>query len=46
VDALRKLVTDPGLRNRMGTAGRARAEAELRWDAVVDRLVSGFAAVT
>ena len=43
VDALRTLVTDPGLRHRMGTAGRARAEAELTWDAVVDRLLSGFA---
>lgn len=43
VDALRTLVTDPGLRHRMGTAGRARAEAELTWDAVVDRLLSAFA---
>ncbi len=43
VDALRTLVTDPGLRHRMGTAGRARAEAELTWDTVVGRLLSGFA---
>ena len=43
VDSLRTLVTDPGLRHRMGTAGRARAEAEHTWDAVVDRLLSGFA---
>ncbi len=43
VEALRRLVTAPDLRNRMGIVGRARVEAEFTWAAVVDRLRAGFA---
>ncbi len=43
VEALRRLVTAPDLRARMGIVGRARVEAEFTWEAVVDRLRAGFA---
>ena len=43
VAALRRLVTTPDLRARMGIVGRARVEAEFTWEAVVDRLRAGFA---
>jgi phosphatidylinositol alpha-1,6-mannosyltransferase len=38
VDALRRLVTDSGLRVTMGRAGRERAADRYTWEAVVERL--------
>jgi len=45
VGALRTLAGDPGLRSRMGAAGRARMEAVFTWRAVVDRLLAAFGEV-
>ena len=42
-DALLRLSTDPGLRSRMGTAGRARIQSDFRLDAQItafDRLLT------
>ena len=46
VDALRaaleRLLGDPGLRRRLGEAGRARAREELSWAVVVDRILDAY----
>jgi len=42
-DALRRLLRDPGLRERMGKAGRIKAEAEFDERRVVDRLLGAYA---
>ncbi|HKG02009.1 MAG TPA: glycosyltransferase family 4 protein [Conexibacter sp.] len=42
-DAIRRLLGDPGLRTRLGQAGRATVEAEWRWDRYardVDRVLA------
>ncbi len=41
--ALKTLVADPGLRRRMGEAGRARAEAEFSYDVLAERLTTALA---
>jgi glycosyltransferase involved in cell wall biosynthesis len=38
--ALRRLIDDPALRAAMGAAGRARAEAEYGFEAVIERLAA------
>jgi glycosyltransferase involved in cell wall biosynthesis len=43
-DALDRLITDPGLRRRLGEAGFARATGEFSMDAGADRLIERFAA--
>lgn len=42
-NALRRLLQDPGLRERMGKAGRIKAEAEFDERVVVDRLLGAYA---
>jgi phosphatidylinositol alpha-1,6-mannosyltransferase len=37
-DRLVRLLADPGLRRRMGEAGRAWVEAEWRWDLLAERM--------
>jgi glycosyltransferase involved in cell wall biosynthesis len=39
-EALRTLLIDPGLRYRMGAAGRARVEASFDYDVLAPRLAS------
>lgn len=41
-DALRRLLTDPTLRERLGAAGRYRAESEYDWEVVIDRHYTGW----
>ncbi|MGZ6314770.1 MAG: glycosyltransferase, partial [Candidatus Limnocylindrales bacterium] len=36
--ALERLIGDPGLRSRLGAAGRLRIEELYRWDRCVDRM--------
>ena len=36
--ALRRLVRDPAMRERLGAAGRRKVEAQYRWDRCVDRM--------
>jgi glycosyltransferase involved in cell wall biosynthesis len=36
--ALERLIADPGLRSRLGTAGRRRIEERFRWESCVDRM--------
>jgi phosphatidylinositol alpha-1,6-mannosyltransferase len=43
-DALGRLVEDPALRTRMGSAARARVEAELTYDCLAPRLAAAIAA--
>ena len=43
--ALRRLAADPALRDRMGRAGRARVEAEFRWDAHVQAALERYDAM-
>ena len=38
--ALSRLMMDPALRNRLGSAARSRIEREFRWDRVAERMVS------
>jgi len=40
--ALAKLLTDPGLRARMGAAGRARAESEFGLDRLAERVLRAY----
>jgi glycosyltransferase involved in cell wall biosynthesis len=40
--ALAKLLTDPGLRARMGAAGRARAESEFGLDRLAERVLKAY----
>jgi phosphatidylinositol alpha-1,6-mannosyltransferase len=42
-EGIEMLVSDPERAAAMGAAGRRRMEAEFTWNAVVERLVSGFA---
>lgn len=41
-DALERVAGDPALRQRLGAAGRRRAESEFRRSVLVDRLVSDY----
>ncbi|MGB3544522.1 glycosyltransferase family 4 protein, partial [Rubrivirga sp.] len=43
--ALRRLASDPDLRARMGRAGRARVEADFRWDSHVAAALARYAEV-
>jgi phosphatidylinositol alpha-1,6-mannosyltransferase len=43
IDALRRLLDDPQVVERMGAAGRERAVEEFSWGAVADRFSAGFA---
>jgi glycosyltransferase involved in cell wall biosynthesis len=43
-DAIGVLLDDPGLRLRLGAAGRARAVAEFGYDVLAERLAKGLAA--
>ncbi len=40
--ALERLLGDPGLRRRLGDAGRERARTELSWDVVLDRTLEAY----
>ena len=42
-DAMRRLAEDPGLRARMGRAGRARVEELFDWEKKVDRMLAIYA---
>lgn len=44
-EALGKLIDDPGLGARMGRAGRARIEAEYRWDVCVDAMEAVYSGI-
>jgi glycosyltransferase involved in cell wall biosynthesis len=41
-DAMARLLADPDMRQRMGRAGRLRAETSFRWGAVAQRIVPGL----
>ena len=41
-DALERLLRDPGLRRRLGGAGRARAQERFSWDVVTDATVAAY----
>ena len=43
--ALKRLVTDATLRERMGKAGRALVEREYEWSRCVDRMLDCYASV-
>lgn len=45
VEGLQMLIGDPERAMHMGRAGRARVERDFTWDAVVQRLLAGFATV-
>jgi glycosyltransferase involved in cell wall biosynthesis len=38
--ALERLLADPGLRRRLGTAGRLRAQERFSWDAVTESIIA------
>jgi glycogen synthase len=44
--ALNRLLADPGLRERMGAAGRRRVEEQFSWEAVARRTVDLYASLT
>jgi glycosyltransferase involved in cell wall biosynthesis len=44
-DAMVSLAGDPGLRSRLGAAGRRRVESRYDWDALVDRTLQIYGAV-
>jgi glycosyltransferase involved in cell wall biosynthesis len=41
--ALGRLLADPGLRRRLGSAGRLRAQERFSWDAVTDATLAAYA---
>lgn len=42
LEAMQRLIADPGLRRRMGAEARAEARARFRWDAVAIQVVSAW----
>ena len=42
VDAVRRLAEDPALRDRLGAAGRARAETVYAWEVVGEMMNAGY----
>jgi glycosyltransferase involved in cell wall biosynthesis len=45
-DALKRILADPGLRRRLGSGGRLRAQEHFSWDAVTEATIAAYAAAT